>query len=367
MQIPPPTRLAARRGDAGQASMFVLLGLAFSMLAVMLLFVRLGNANDLRSQAQTAADAAALAAVGDTQQRVIDALVSGSIMYYSSWNPATGEAAAEEYARENHAVITDLRASDNIYGFSGNHVRVTVRGAQCQRELEENRTRDWADTPCRGNEDEEDIPTFSGTAEAIARIDVPTCSPVNGEFDAPRVQCGGKVIYNERDARSVVDVQLVDQEGTYLWETGGGSLPDGPPPIGDHSRRNCDAPYAGQVTELMCQTHKAVLAEFPYYNRPTWTGCYRPDGGVVVGEHPKGRACDYMVSPIGKMPTGEQEALGDATAAWMQQNHEALGVMYIIWKQHIWSPSRASEGWRSMNDRGSVTQNHHDHVHLSVL
>ena len=38
----------------------------------------------------------------------------------------------------------------------------------------------------------------------------------------------------------------------------------------------------------------------------------------------------------------------------------------VIWAQHIWTPVRSSEGWRSMPDRGSPTANHYDHVHISV-
>ena len=39
---------------------------------------------------------------------------------------------------------------------------------------------------------------------------------------------------------------------------------------------------------------------------------------------------------------------------------------YIIWWQQIWSADRADEGWRAMEDRGSDTENHFDHVHLNI-
>jgi hypothetical protein len=38
----------------------------------------------------------------------------------------------------------------------------------------------------------------------------------------------------------------------------------------------------------------------------------------------------------------------------------------VIWRQRIYD-MRGSGGWRQMEDRGSVTQNHYDHVHVSVL
>jgi hypothetical protein len=75
------------------------------------------------------------------------------------------------------------------------------------------------------------------------------------------------------------------------------------------------------------------------------------------GEHSSGRAIDFMVTDPG---------LGQALADWVRANASALGVYDVIWAQHIWTPVRASEGWRSMEDRGSATANHYDHVHVSV-
>lgn len=95
-------------------------------------------------------------------------------------------------------------------------------------------------------------------------------------------------------------------------------------------------------------------------------GCYRADGGIASGgEHPRGRACDFMISS--GAPTALEARLGYDIAGWAQANAKSLGIYYIIYRQHIWSPSRAREGWRQMPDRGSLTQNHYDHVHISVL
>lgn len=75
-----------------------------------------------------------------------------------------------------------------------------------------------------------------------------------------------------------------------------------------------------------------------------------------VSDHPSGHALDFMTSSYTQ---------GDQIAAFTQQNAGRLNVQYIIWKQHIWNIGRASEGWRAMPDRGSVTANHYDHVHVS--
>jgi hypothetical protein len=43
-----------------------------------------------------------------------------------------------------------------------------------------------------------------------------------------------------------------------------------------------------------------------------------------------------------------------------------LGVSEVIWSQRIWTVERSSDGWRWMEDRGSDTANHYDHVHVTV-
>ena len=75
------------------------------------------------------------------------------------------------------------------------------------------------------------------------------------------------------------------------------------------------------------------------------------------GEHVSGRAIDFMVSDSG---------LGQAVADWARAHAAELNLYDVIWSQHIWTPQRSSEGWRSMSDRGSSTANHYDHVHISV-
>ncbi|HET9117713.1 MAG TPA: hypothetical protein VFN75_06510 [Pseudonocardiaceae bacterium] len=56
---------------------------------------------------------------------------------------------------------------------------------------------------------------------------------------------------------------------------------------------------------------------------------------------------------------------GYALAGYAKVNAARLRVHYICWHQHIWNIQRAAEGWRLMADRGSPTQNHMDHVHVS--
>ncbi|MBR8742521.1 hypothetical protein [Nocardiopsis sp. MG754419] len=96
-------------------------------------------------------------------------------------------------------------------------------------------------------------------------------------------------------------------------------------------------------------------------------GCYREEGGWVVGEHPKGRACDFMLSSNGSMPSEDQVERGWEISNWARDNADDLGVMYVIYRQQIWDVRRGDTDWRAMSDRGSITENHFDHVHISMF
>lgn len=79
-------------------------------------------------------------------------------------------------------------------------------------------------------------------------------------------------------------------------------------------------------------------------------------------DHGSGMAVDFMIEDY-RSKAGR--ALGWRIAEWHRQNAEELGVQYVIWDQKIWNVDRASEGWRPMEDRGSDTENHLDHNHVS--
>jgi LysM repeat protein len=73
--------------------------------------------------------------------------------------------------------------------------------------------------------------------------------------------------------------------------------------------------------------------------------------------HPSGLAVDYMVL--------SDAALGDAIVAYHLEHWDELGVEYIIWQQQILTSPTGS--WKPMEDRGSATANHMDHVHVNYL
>ncbi|HGR3576454.1 TPA: LysM peptidoglycan-binding domain-containing protein [Streptococcus pneumoniae] len=86
---------------------------------------------------------------------------------------------------------------------------------------------------------------------------------------------------------------------------------------------------------------------------------YRPGDS---GDHGKGLAIDFMVP--------ERSELGDRIAEYAIQNMASRGISYIIWKQRFYAPFDSKYGpantWNPMPDRGSVTENHYDHVHVSM-
>ena len=86
---------------------------------------------------------------------------------------------------------------------------------------------------------------------------------------------------------------------------------------------------------------------------------YRPGDS---GDHGKGLAIDFMVP--------ESSELGDKIAEYAIQNMASRGISYIIWKQRFYAPFDSKYGpantWNPMPDRGRVTENHYDHVHVSM-
>ena len=102
------------------------------------------------------------------------------------------------------------------------------------------------------------------------------------------------------------------------------------------------------VSPNIVAVHAAVCAAWPEIST---YGTFRSDG-----EHAQGLAVDIMTS-------GQT---GYDIADYLRANAGSLGINYIIYSQQIWSGDRAGEGWRGMEDRGSTTANHYDHVHVTT-
>ena len=87
-------------------------------------------------------------------------------------------------------------------------------------------------------------------------------------------------------------------------------------------------------------------------------------GGYREGDpqdHGKGLAVDVMV------PVGSE--VGNQVAQYAVDNIANAGISYVIYRQHFYAPVDNIYGpantWNQMPDRGSITENHYDHVHVS--
>ena len=100
---------------------------------------------------------------------------------------------------------------------------------------------------------------------------------------------------------------------------------------------------------------RAVAHKFP---EVTTIGGWRPSDSFP--DHPSGRAVDIMID---NWDTAEGKQLGDEVLEYLYGNREYFQIEYFIWRQK-YIPAEG-EG-NMMEDRGSPTQNHFDHVHVTT-
>lgn len=125
-----------------------------------------------------------------------------------------------------------------------------------------------------------------------------------------------------------------------------GSAPAASTPSGGSTSSYAAAGAALGLAPSAAAVYSAIRSTFGITN----IGGYRAGDW---GDHGTGHAVDVMITSA---------AQGNAVAAYAIANMGRLNIKYIIWQQRIWMGS----GWRLMEDRGSITQNHFDHVHISV-
>lgn len=155
---------------------------------------------------------------------------------------------------------------------------------------------------------------------------------------------GKKVMVTDRTLYGRDEIVL---NGKSRWVTRGYLTTEKPFTLGGDCTNGTSVPSG--VSPNVAAVHAAVCAEFPEISV---YGTLRGGGG----DHSVGRAVDIMVS-------GER---GWQVAEFVRQYYVELGVSYVIYSQNIWSVERGGEGWRPMEDRGSTTANHYDHVHVST-
>lgn len=120
------------------------------------------------------------------------------------------------------------------------------------------------------------------------------------------------------------------------------------------SKQELQAPILNGLTEHTARMKIAIGEKFGIKNY----SLYR-EGDPE--DHGRGRAVDYMVY--------NNEKLGDDLVEFLVEHIDDLDIDYIIWKQRLYASRRHKYGvantWGAMEDRGSITANHYDHVHVS--
>lgn len=233
-------RVAAKNGQSerGQATSLILVAMMLLILAVTMLLFRIGHANDLRTRARQAADAAALAAVTTVRDQAIAMIKYDHIA--PMFVPITSEAedAADTYARQNNAVVTD-------YESGGTAVKVSTRTQECIRK-EPGGGSFKREDPCvrvDSKKDQTDDQLQSATATSAAVIELPTCFT---EYYPPP-GFGQWVNCNNRNASLMPADELAGLFKVHLSQSfnpslgvpfAGGGAPDLPPVTSAEAKSN---------------------------------------------------------------------------------------------------------------------------------
>jgi hypothetical protein len=162
-------------------------------------------------------------------------------------------------------------------------------------------------------------------------------------------------------------------EGNKLWDrvdAEGGYVADAFVTIdaGEASLPRCDAPAApapdpvpnGNATVDIegppVQPHVQVFANDACAQvkacRATTREGHEPSADLAI-DMPTGAG-------YGQLPT-DNHVFGDRLAEFAVTNQTKYRIEYVIYRQRI----NFGDGWEPMEDRGDITQNHFDHVHVS--
>lgn len=173
-----------------------------------------------------------------------------------------------------------------------------------------------------------------------------------------------RILAYNRDSAYVADVLAQKAEYDAIPVTGPMTAAAGPvPQLGDAMTPCLNM---GQMHPSSCHAHQMLFDQF---------GVFYFSAGGVRGEpgsdHNNGQAIDYMLAPIGGVPTPEVQAGAVTIINWIIANHKELQVKGLIYDHHIWNATRGDpvgpweEVRRFHQDTGSNTQDHVDHIHLA--
>ena len=195
------------------------------------------------------------------------------------------------------------------------------------------------------------LPTPSVTAASLRLPDPALPDPVQPVLGGPRLVAVEPVAVEPR----VVDAtDLVKAVRSAESRRAPAARPQAPPPpprprpiTASSATTDCGLNTSGLGA---VKPHVRAAAQFLgcRFGEPTMYGVA---GRAGTSDHPTGLAVDFMVD----------RATGDRLAACALANRGSLGITYVIWRQRI----NFGSGWQPMEDRGGITANHFDHVHVS--
>jgi hypothetical protein len=201
----------------------------------------------------------------------------------------------------------------------------------------------------------------SGTGDSGLRVrEQPTTASTQlgtlaeGELVSIGCQIEGEIIdgnamwdYLEDEGGYVADA-FIDSGGREIARCDALEAPAPPPSSGGSGAVEIQGPPVRPHVQLFvdeaCRRVSACRAS-------TYEG-HQPSADLAV-DFPTGE--DY-----GKVPT-DGHAFGDRLAEFAVESRAAYRITYVIYRQRI----NLGSGWEPMEDRGSVTANHYDHVHVS--
>jgi hypothetical protein len=198
---------------------------------------------------------------------------------------------------------------------------------------------------------------FERRAFVVALPDDPRSANVQGTADAAADVA--------RTSRSLARAAYQEQQARSTPRSTPRSAPASAPRSKAKPQAQPERPSSG-VSGASCSISRSIESHLASNARSVYRAvCAAFRGSVSAfggyragdpGDHGSGRAVDIMVS-------GEP---GHAIARYVQAHARELHVTYVIYQQRIWLAGHPTSQWRLMEDRGSRTANHYDHVHVSV-
>ena len=206
--------------------------------------------------------------------------------------------------------------------------------------------------------------TEEAVAETTTEASVPVAEPVTettAEVSAPAEEAVAEtpVVEETTTTEALVTETVAETQSTpstYQAEASQGSSATYAAPVAPDYASIAASKSENAGLQPQTAAFKEEIANL--FGITSFSG-YRPGDS---GDHGKGLAIDFMV-PV-------SSALGDQIADYAIQNMASRGISYIIWKQRFYAPYPSKYGpaytWNPMPDRGSITENHYDHVHVSM-